>query len=205
MTSDTEKLGGRLALLDPVALSAAQKEIYDRVDDSLGALANRIHVQSKTDDGRPIGPFNPMIVSPAISSGFLDLLDAEGKYTSLGERIRQLVILAVGAVWKSDYELYFHSAAARTAGIPENAIRTLAAPACAAMMMQARFTWRSVRTSRGWPARWPRQTAGGAGPGRPWGRTGGSRRRVQWGRTGCGIRRPGRARRGRARCWRCRR
>jgi 4-carboxymuconolactone decarboxylase len=48
MTSDTEKLGGRLALLDPVALSVAQKEIYDRVDDSLGALANRIHVQSKT-------------------------------------------------------------------------------------------------------------------------------------------------------------
>jgi 4-carboxymuconolactone decarboxylase len=127
MTSDTEKLGGRLALLDPVALSATQKEIYDRVDGSLGALANRIHVQSKTDDGRLIGPFNPMIVSPAISSGFLDLLDAEGRYTSLDERVRQLVILAVGAVWKSDYELYFHSAAARKAGIPENAIRTLAA------------------------------------------------------------------------------
>ena len=126
MTSDTGKLGGRLALLDPVALSAAQTKIYDRVNASLGSLADRIHVRSKTDDGRLIGPFNPMILSPEISSGFLDLLDAEGKYTSLSERVRELVILAVGAVWKADYELYFHSAAARKAGIPESAIRTLA-------------------------------------------------------------------------------
>jgi 4-carboxymuconolactone decarboxylase len=38
-----------------------------------------------------------------------------------------VVILSVGAVWKSDYELYAHSAAARKAGISENAIRTLTA------------------------------------------------------------------------------
>lgn len=37
-----------------------------------------------------------------------------------------MVILAVGAVWKSDYELYAHSAAGRKAGLSENAIRTLA-------------------------------------------------------------------------------
>jgi 4-carboxymuconolactone decarboxylase len=35
------------------------------------------------------------------------------------------VILAVGVVWKSNYELYAHSAAARKAGISEDAIRTL--------------------------------------------------------------------------------
>ena len=37
------------------------------------------------------------------------------------------MILAVGAVWKANYELYAHSAAARKAGISEDAIRTLAA------------------------------------------------------------------------------
>jgi 4-carboxymuconolactone decarboxylase len=56
----------------------------------------------------------------------LDLHDAEEKHTSLDERVRQVVILAIGAVWKSDYELYAHSAAARKAGLSENAIRTLA-------------------------------------------------------------------------------
>jgi 4-carboxymuconolactone decarboxylase len=35
------------------------------------------------------------------------------------------VILAVGAVWKSNYELYAHAAAARKAGVLEDAIRTL--------------------------------------------------------------------------------
>jgi 4-carboxymuconolactone decarboxylase len=43
------------------------------------------------------------------------------------QRVRQAVILAVGAVWKSNYELYAHAAAARKAGIPEDAIRTLTA------------------------------------------------------------------------------
>ena len=35
------------------------------------------------------------------------------------------MILAVGAVWKSDYELYAHAAAARKAGLSEEAVRTL--------------------------------------------------------------------------------
>lgn len=126
MTAHTEKLGGRLALLDLAGQSSAQKEIRDHINATLGSFADRIHVQSKTDDGRLIGPFNPMLYSPEISSGFLALADAEGKYTSVDERVREIVILTVGAVWKSDYELYFHSAAARKAGIPETAIQTLA-------------------------------------------------------------------------------
>ena len=131
MTADTKKLGGRLALLDPRALSPAQKAVYDRISATFGSWADRIHFQSKTGDGRLIGPFNPILYSPGISSSFLNLHDAEEKYTSLDERVRQVVILSVGAVWKSDYELYAHSAAARKAGISENAIRTLTAGALA--------------------------------------------------------------------------
>jgi 4-carboxymuconolactone decarboxylase len=37
------------------------------------------------------------------------------------------VILAVGAVWCSAYELYAHSAAARVAGLSHQAVETLAA------------------------------------------------------------------------------
>jgi hypothetical protein len=55
------------------------------------------------------------------------MLDAEKKNTSVKGRLREVVILSVGAVWKSDYEIYAHSAAARAAGLPEPAIRTLAA------------------------------------------------------------------------------
>ena len=55
----------------------------------------------------------------------MDLHDAEEKHTLVNERVRQVVILTVGAVWQCEYELYAHAAAAKIAGIPEDAIRTL--------------------------------------------------------------------------------
>src|SRR6201987_2580418 len=104
----------------------AQREIYHRLDTTMIPWADGAHFQSKTDDGREIGPFNPILFSADISACFLDFHDGEEKHTPLTERVRQVVILAVGAVWKSDYELYAHTAAAREAGISEGAIRTLA-------------------------------------------------------------------------------
>ncbi|WP_433207372.1 carboxymuconolactone decarboxylase family protein [Nocardia sp. CA-107356] len=40
-------------------------------------------------------------------------------------RTREVVILAIGAVWQADYELYAHSVAARKVGISDDAIRVL--------------------------------------------------------------------------------
>jgi 4-carboxymuconolactone decarboxylase len=127
MSGDTETLGGRLPLLDPSTLSTAQKETYERLNRTWVSWADSVPFQSKTEDGRFIGPFNPILFSPAISSSFLDFQEAEQKNTSLSQRVRQVVILAVGAVWKSNYELYAHAAAARKAGISEDAIRVLTA------------------------------------------------------------------------------
>ena len=56
MTTNTEKLGGRLPLLDPLTLSAAQKEIYDRINATFVSWSDRINFESATDDGRLIGP-----------------------------------------------------------------------------------------------------------------------------------------------------
>jgi 4-carboxymuconolactone decarboxylase len=125
VSAQAEMLGGRLPLLDPSTLSTAQKETYERINRTWIPWANSVPFQSKLEDGRLIGPFNPILFSPAISSSFLDLQETEQQSTSLSQRVRQVVILAVGAVWKSNYELYAHSAAARKAGISEDAIRTL--------------------------------------------------------------------------------
>jgi 4-carboxymuconolactone decarboxylase len=121
----TETLGGRLPLLEPSALSTAQKETYERLNRTWIPWANDVPFQSKLEDGRLIGPFNPILFSPAISSSFLDLQETEQNNTSLSQRVRQVVILAIGAVWKSSYELYAHAAAARKAGISEDAIQML--------------------------------------------------------------------------------
>src|SRR5271166_4223245 len=106
-------LGGRLPLLDPAALLGSH-------------WADAAHFQSRTADGKLIGPFNPVLFAPEMASCFLDLQAAEARHTPLSERVRQVGILAVGAIWKADYELYAHSAVALKAGLSEAAIRSLA-------------------------------------------------------------------------------
>jgi 4-carboxymuconolactone decarboxylase len=122
----SDNLGGRLPLLDPAKLSETQREVYDIANSTMVPWAEAAHFQSKTADGRLIGPFNPVLFAPEMATCFADLQAAEARYTPLSERVRQVVILAVGAVWKADYELYAHSAVARRAGLSEAAIRSLA-------------------------------------------------------------------------------
>lgn len=125
-TADTDTLGGRLPLVDPAELTDNQKGLVDLLSNTLVAGVNSVGAKAATDDGRLIGPFNPALYSPAISAKFVELQMFELMHTSLPERVRQVVILAVGAVWRADYELYAHSAAARAAGISAHAVTALA-------------------------------------------------------------------------------
>ena len=86
MSVQTEMLGGRLPLLDPRALSAPQKKTYDRLNTTWVARADSVPFQSKTEDGRFIVPFNPILFSPTISSSFLELQEVEQENTSLVDR-----------------------------------------------------------------------------------------------------------------------
>ena len=122
---DDAQLGGRLPLLDPAALTRKQKAVYDRLVETMVRWADESGFQSQADGGRLIGPFNPILLSAGIAPAFLDLQRAEQAGTSLSERVRQVVILSVGGVWRSQYELYAHAAVARKAGLPDGAIRAL--------------------------------------------------------------------------------
>src|ERR1700684_3240468 len=95
MSVQSPNLGGRLLCVARPSLSPAQREVYDRLNSTFVRWSDRIHFQSKTEDGKLIGPFNPILYSPDISLPFLDLHDAEEKQTSVNERVRQVVILAV--------------------------------------------------------------------------------------------------------------
>ena len=121
-----EALGGRLKLLSPSELSPDQKRTYDTITTEMVPWAESAGFQSKTDDGRLIGPFNSVLHSPGISAAFLALQAAEQKHTTLDERVRQVVILTVGAIWGCDYERYAHAAVARKAGIADADIAALA-------------------------------------------------------------------------------
>jgi 4-carboxymuconolactone decarboxylase len=126
MSDQADTLGGRLPLADPAALNPAQREIFDRMASRI-PWANDANIQSTAEDGRFIGPFNPALLNPAIAAPFLDMQFAEQMHTSLSARVRDVVILAVGAVWQADYELYAHLAVARKAGLSDDAARAVAA------------------------------------------------------------------------------
>ncbi len=124
--SSTEDLGGRIPLSEPAALTASQQGIYKVISETAVPWANASGFVAKLEDGRLIGPFNIVLESPELGGAFLQFQNAEGKMTSLTERVRQVVILTVGSVWKAPYELYAHTAVARTAGLPEDAVEALA-------------------------------------------------------------------------------
>jgi len=125
MTENNDGLGGRLPLADPADLSAAQRELFDKMTSTVVPWADDTGFASTTDHGQFIGPFNPALLNPAMTLATAELLLGERDHTSLSARVREVVILAVGAVWQSEYEMYAHSAAARKVGISEDAIRVL--------------------------------------------------------------------------------
>jgi 4-carboxymuconolactone decarboxylase len=127
MSNPGDALGGRLPLAERSALSESQQQLYDDMAKSVVPWAKRTRFASQTSDGRFIGPFNPALQSPVICGGFLRFQALEEEHTSLTPQVRQVVILAVGAVWGSAYELYAHSAVASSAGLPAPAVQVLAA------------------------------------------------------------------------------
>ena len=71
-------------------------------------------VAKEQDVGFP--PFDP--ARPAITAPFLDFrLGERGVHTSLSARVREVVILAGGTIWQTDYELYAYLAVRANFGL----------------------------------------------------------------------------------------
>jgi 4-carboxymuconolactone decarboxylase len=121
-----DALGGRLPLADPATLDHEQRALFDRIVSRIVPWAEDAGFRT-TSGGRLIGPFNSALLNPAVTASLLDLHVTERTNTWLSERVREVVILAVGAVWQADYELYAHVALARSAGLSEDAARMIAA------------------------------------------------------------------------------
>ncbi len=125
MYSTNDDLGGRIPLVKPADLSASQQSLYKKISETSVPWANASGFVAKIADGRLVGPFNILLESPGLGEAFAEFQSAEQKTTSLSERVRQVVILTVGSVWKASYELYAHSAVARTTGLAEDVVQSL--------------------------------------------------------------------------------
>lgn len=127
MNDETQTSSDRLPLLTPGDLNPEQKEVYDRMMTEQVPWAAKSGFEAAAPDGRLLGPFNALLYAPEVGQAYLDYFTAEKKNTSLTERVHEVVILAVGAAWNSAYELYAHKAVAKSVGLPEDAVKALAA------------------------------------------------------------------------------
>lgn len=125
MTNSSQSLGGRLPLADPSTLTGTQRSLYEELMATWVPYANELGVQATTKDGRLIGPFNVFLLHPEITNKLSEFQSAEASHTTLSPRVREVVIIMVGAVWGAEYELYAQIAVARKAGLSEQAITTL--------------------------------------------------------------------------------
>ncbi|WP_030326219.1 carboxymuconolactone decarboxylase family protein [Streptomyces sp. NRRL B-3229] len=123
-------MGARLSGLLPGQLDEEQAEVYRTITG--GPRAAGPQAFALTDpEGRLRGPFNAMLLSPPVGLA-VQAVGAAVRYGSvLGERARELAILAVAAHWNSAFEREAHEAVGRTAGLTEQemaALRAGAAP-----------------------------------------------------------------------------
>lgn len=115
---------GRLPWYRPRDLNDAQRAVYDDIVG--GPRAGGAQLSSIFDDeGRLEGPFNAMLVNPAIG-GPLQALGAGIRYsTDLTPRQRESAILTVASHHESEFELRAHEAIGRSAGLTEAELSAL--------------------------------------------------------------------------------
>jgi len=79
-------------------------------------------------DGALLGPWNPWLHQPELGTAFWSVTQAMTHFAVVPDRVRQVVILAVGARFGAAYEIYAHGAvAAARHGMGARRIATLAA------------------------------------------------------------------------------
>jgi len=116
----------RLAGMLPDELTAQQRELYEAI--AGGRRAQGPQLFPLVDEaGRLRGPFNAMLLSPALG-GPLQAVGAAVRYEAqLTDRERELAILIVAARWASNFEWDSHQAIARHVGLSDEEIGSIRA------------------------------------------------------------------------------
>jgi 4-carboxymuconolactone decarboxylase len=114
----SEKLPPRLDLIPPAELAPAQRDLYDAITG--GPRASQAGTVPITDaDGRLLGPFAVMLLSPELGNA-MQQVGARIRFgTALTGRERELAILTVAGALNSEFERLAHVPAARRLGLTE--------------------------------------------------------------------------------------
>ena len=120
---------GRVPWPAPAELTSAGLEVHEAITGGPRAGGARLF-RMADDDGRLEGPFNAMVLAPSIGLPLQEVGAAIRYRTSLGDRCREVAILASAAYRRSDYEAYAHEAVAGTLGFTPDEIAQLREGSC---------------------------------------------------------------------------
>lgn len=115
---------GRLPWPRPDELDESRRHVYDAIAGgprAAGPQAFRL----TDDDGRLEGPFNAMLVSPGVGMALQDLGAAIRYRTGLPDRAREIAILALAVLRRSDFEWYAHERVGRRTGLTDDELAAL--------------------------------------------------------------------------------
>jgi 4-carboxymuconolactone decarboxylase len=108
----------------PEELSERQRGVYEAITKGRRAQGPKLFTTTGPQ-GELLGPFAAMLAHPVVGEPLQRLGQALRYETSLPTLAREVVILAVAAHHRSEYEWYAHSAVARHAGIEATVIEAL--------------------------------------------------------------------------------
>jgi 4-carboxymuconolactone decarboxylase len=120
----TDERQGRLHWYRPEELNDEQRAVYLSITTGPRASAKRIS-PLMDDDGRLHGPFNPMLMSPALGAAVQATGAAIRYNSSLSDRQREIAILLMAQYERSNFEWIAHVDVGRVAGLTEPEIDAL--------------------------------------------------------------------------------
>lgn len=108
---------GRIPWPTPSELDPEQRQVYDAIVGGPRATSSAFAL---TDDaGRLEGPFNAMLLSPAIGAATQELGSAIRYRGALTDREREIAILTLAALRRSEFEWYAHERVGARVGLDD--------------------------------------------------------------------------------------
>jgi 4-carboxymuconolactone decarboxylase len=113
-----------LPTLAPEAMTAEQRRMYDAVIASPRATGPGRSLLVR-NDGSLTGPFDPWLRSPVIG-GLLErvgmALRTDAELSAAG---REVAVLVVAHAWAAEFEIFVHTAIARSVGVPDTLLERI--------------------------------------------------------------------------------
>lgn len=114
----------RLVPLAPDLLPPELRHVHDEIAALMSRTQPRVVSQDST--GALIGPFAPMLHFPRFGVPALVFQASVSSEPRLAKTVREVAILAVGAIFGARYALYAHEITAAEVGLTDDQIATLA-------------------------------------------------------------------------------